>query len=379
MVLAALLVGQPLSAVMPLAQGALAGVLARKPSATATQAMSACQELLINGDLETGGGWQFGPTPAQAAVISAPVYGGAHALRLGIAAGNNTLSHSSAYQTATLPASAAQILLTYWERPGPTGDSGDYRELLALRPNLTVLRRLERKNGPGDDQWIQRTFDLTDLRGQSIVLYFNVYNNGAGETLVNYLDDITLQSCDSAATATPMASPTAPPVETPLNPTATATPEPGDIVVRAGMVTVVDGQTTVDAPLELLGVSDLTAVGVFSVDVQYDADALRAVSCPVSDRFDLILCNLAESGLVQLAGVAASGIHADAAIASLGFEILHSTELNTPLAVKIDSIADRDGVALAATAQSGRISIACSPGSDGCAPNSHLYLPLVQR
>lgn len=364
---------------MPRLQGSLAGVIARKPSAAAMKATNACQELLINGDLETGGGWQFGPTPAQAAVVAAPVHEGAHALRLGIAAGNNTLSHSSVYQTATLPAGAAQILLTYWERPGPTGDSGDYRELLVLRPNLTVFRQLERENGPGDDQWAHRTFDLTFLRGQSIVLYFNVYNNGAGEPLVNYLDDITLQSCDNAAQETPTASPTAPPVETPLSPTATATPEPGDIVVRAGMVTVTDGQTTVDAPLELLGASDARAVGVLSVDVQYDADVLRAVSCPVSDRFDLILCNLAEPGLVQLAGVAASGIYADAAVASLGFEILHSTELNTPLVVKIDSIADRDGVALAATAQPGRISVACAPGSDGCAPNSHLYLPLVQR
>ena len=343
------------------------------------QSTNACQELLINGGLEAVGGWQFGPTPAQAAVVPAPVYGGVHALRLGIAAGNNTLAHSSAYQTATLPAGAEQILLAYWERPGPTGDSGDYRELLVLRPNLTVLRRLERENGPGDDQWTQHAFDLTDLRGQSIVLYFNVYNNGAGEPLVNYLDDITLQSCDSAATATPPASPTAPPVETPLSPTATLTPGPGDLVVRAGVVTVEDGQTTVDAPLELFGASDLTAVGVLTVDVQYDANLLRAVSCPVSDRFDLILCNLAEFGLVQIAGVAASGIHEDAAVASLGFEILHPTELNTPLVVKIESIADRDGIALAATAQSGRISIACAPGSDGCAANPHLYLPLVQR
>jgi len=186
------------------------GVYAASP-----QRMAACQELLVNGNLEASGGWRFGATPAPGTVVDAPVHAGAFAMRLGISTGNNTVAYSTAYQTVALPATAEQIVLTYWERAGATGDSGDYREVIALRTDFTVLRSLERQPGAGNEQWTQRTFDLTDLRGQSIVLYFNVYNNGSGASLVNYLDDLSLQSCDATAPATPTLPPT---------PTHTSTP-----------------------------------------------------------------------------------------------------------------------------------------------------------
>lgn len=355
----------------------------RTAHAAVLQTAAACQELLVNGGLEGSGGWRFGATPAPGTIVDTPVHTGAFALRVGIAGGNNAVAYSTAYQTLTLPANAEQLTLTYWERPGATGDSGDYREILVLRSDFTVLRSLERQAGAGNDQWTQRTFTLTDLRGQSIVLYWNVYNNGSGATLVNYLDDLSLQSCDSSTPATPtptmttLPTPTATVVVTPVppTPTATATPPPSNVIVRAGGVSVVEGQTAITVPLDLVGVT-APAVGVLSVDVEYDTTALKAVACTISNSFDLLLCNLETPGLVQLAGVAAGGIRTDVRVADLGFELLPPVNRTTQLTVQLETVADVEGTTLNATGQAGQISITCRPGSDNC---QTLFLPLVHR
>jgi len=356
--------------------------------AASRQSTAACQELLTNGDLETSGGWRFGATPVPGTVVDTPAHAGSFALRLGIGAGNNTLAYSTAYQTVALPATAEQIVLTYWERPGATGDSGDYREVVALRTDFTVLRSLERQTGGGNDQWTQRTFDVTDLRGQSLVLYFNVYNNGSGAILVNYLDDISLQSCDSAASATPTTPPAATSTPTPtpttiavatLAPptsTATATPLPSDVIVRAGIIAVAEGQTTVAVPLDLIGATAARAVGVMSVDVQYNATLLKAVTCAVGDSFDLLLCNTDTPGVISVAGVAAAGLRTDVQIANVSFEVLQPANLSTQLTVQLNAMADAEGSALRATGQHGQVGAACPPGRDDC---QTLFLPLVHR
>lgn len=350
----------------------------------------ACQELVVNGTAEASGGWSYGPTPAPGAMVNSPVHGGNGAIRLGIAGGSNTVAHSTAYQSITLPATG-QLVLTYWERPGATGDSGDFREVLLLRPsNFTTIRSLGRQSGPGNEQWAERTVDISDLAGQTVVLYFNVYNNGSGSTLVNYLDDISLQRCDGAptptatpsatATTTTVPTATATGVSTPATPTppATSTPVPSGLTVSAANVTVVETSSTVHAKLDLRGATAQQPVGVLSVDLAYDPAILSATACTVSDRFDLLLCNLDRAGLVQLAGVAAEGIRSDVTVAELDFTILQAANLNTQLTIQIDEVTDPTGAALTATAQHGQVGAPCTPGSDGC-PTTATYLPLVQR
>ena len=356
----------------------------RTAHAAALQTVAACQELLVNGDLEGSGGWNFGATPAPGTIVDTPVHAGSFAIRLGIAGSTNGVAYSTAYQTVTLPATAEQIVLTYWEQPGATGDSGDYREIVALRSDFTVRRSLERQTGSGNEQWAQRTFDLTDLRGQTLVLYFNVYNNGSGATLVNYLDDLSLQSCDSTTPATPTATATATPtptttaVVTPTVPApiATATALPSNLIVRAGGVAVIEGQTAITVPLDLVGVAAEPAIGVLSVDVHYDTTVLKAVACAVSSSFDLLLCNMETPGLLQLAGVAANGLRTDLRVADLGFELLPPVNRTTQLTVQLDALADVDGTTLHAVGQNGQITITCRPGSEDC---QTLFLPLVHR
>jgi hypothetical protein len=165
---------------------------------------------------------------------------------------------------------------------------------------------------------------------------------------------------------------------TPAQP-APASQPPSGIVVRAASVPVEEGQTSLDAPLELAGATAELNVGAVSVDVQYDAALLKATACAVSDSFDLLLCNIATPGVIQLAGVAADGIRADLTIADLGFEILQPDNLFTHLTVQLDTIADVEGAAVNATAQHGQIGTPCVPGSEGCPISAVIHLPLVHR
>jgi hypothetical protein len=171
------------------------------PTATPTATPGACTNLLVNGDFETNTGWRFGSTPYSAAYVTSPVYSGGRAARLGIPAGvANRLAHSTVYQSVTIPANAATpVLLRFAHRPGGAADGIDYREALLLNTSYGLISRLERSYGAGADQWAVRTFDLSAYRGRTVVLYFNVYNNGAGSQMWNYLDGVHLGSCPTAA------------------------------------------------------------------------------------------------------------------------------------------------------------------------------------
>jgi hypothetical protein len=161
--------------------------------------------------------------------------------------------------------------------------------------------------------------------------------------------------------------------------TATATPPPGNIVVRAASVAVMKGQTTVDAPLQLAGATTELNVGALTVDVHYDTAILQAAACTVSDSFDLLFCNIAVPGVIQLAGVAAGGIRSSLTIADLEFVILQPDNLFTQLTVQLDTIADVEGAALNAIPQHGQIGTPCTPGSENCPIRAVIHLPLIHR
>lgn len=164
---------------------------------------ASCANWLVNGDFELTAGWSFGSTPYPAGYVTSPVYSGVRALRLGISAGaTNRLAHSSAYQRIVIPATAtAPVLVRYVERSGGAGDGVDYRETLLLRSDYSYLAKLARSYAAGDDRWTIRTYDLSAYRGQTVVLYFNVYNNGTGTQMWNYVDKAELGSCSGALTA----------------------------------------------------------------------------------------------------------------------------------------------------------------------------------
>ena len=112
----------------------------------------------------------------------------------------------------TIPANAAApVLLRYAERTHGAADNADYRETLLLSSSYGYVARLARSAAAGDGAWSERVFDVTAYRGRVLVIYFNVYNDGAGSQMWSYLDDIELGSCVG--------------VSSPNDPTPAATPE----------------------------------------------------------------------------------------------------------------------------------------------------------
>lgn len=356
-------------------------ILATSPL-PALAAPVACEEVLRNGDLETSvaDNWRFGSTAAPGAVVATPVHGGSSAIRLGIPpSGNNVLTHSTVYQTVTIPANAQQLTLTYWERTGPSGDAGDRRELLVLNTNFNVIAQLDTATGGGNDTWTARSYPLLDtlpnLAGQTVVFYWNVYNNGSGSTLVSYLDDLSLQACDGAPTAT--ATVVAATATAAATPTVAATPDP--VRVRAGTITVAPAATTATVPLDVIVLTDRLQVGLLSATIGYDETLLKATGCAQTAAVDLLLCNVATPGVVQLAGVSALGLGGETTVANLTFELLVNSDRITPLTVDLKLIGDGSGTAVSATPLNGAIDLSCTEDAENCDRGNVIYLPVIRR
>lgn len=185
---------------------------ATTPTATSTPLpeLASCTQLLATPGFEDATAWTIGAAPSSAGYVTAPVHSGTRALRTGIAlAGENVTSHSSVWQKIAIPETDGTLLLSWWERGGTAAASGagapdgvDYREAMVLGPNLEVLRVLHRLASAPNGAWTRYAYDVSAYKGETIALYFNTYNNGAGSVLWNDLDDVFLGICDGSETPT---------------------------------------------------------------------------------------------------------------------------------------------------------------------------------
>ena len=163
-------------------------------AATATPVPSDCRDIVVNGSMEQNSGWSFGSTARRAAYSTAKAFAGARSMRNGIEPSTaDRVSHSSAFQRVTIPAGVKSAVLTahVW-RSG--GSSGDYQEILLLNTSYRLVRTLWR-GLTTDAAWQPLRYDVTNLAGQTLVLYLNVYNNGDGRRTWMYSDDVTLAVC----------------------------------------------------------------------------------------------------------------------------------------------------------------------------------------
>ncbi len=196
------------------------------PTPTFTSIPGDCYELLDNGGFETDATWQFLPTrlwPTYAGPPN-PVHTGLRSVMLGNRPLPDAVSYSSVRQETVIPpdAQTAFIRFWYWAQSDDT-DGGDRQQLSLLDPVTYIrIRDLWRPSPPRNEQsWRLEEFDLTPYRGYSILVYFNVYNDGDGKRTVMFLDDVTLQACYTLPTATPAPTVTgaalslALPIETP--------------------------------------------------------------------------------------------------------------------------------------------------------------------
>jgi hypothetical protein len=151
------------------------------------------QNIIVNGDFETSGGWVFSLTDYPSGYSSDVVHGGARAARLGIVDGSDRYSYSSVWQSVTIPAGARRATLIYWVYPlSQDVYPQDKQMVLILDQRFRVLRTVDQTLADSR-QWIQRSYDMTALAGRTVSVYFGVYNGGrTGRPSAMYVDDVSL-------------------------------------------------------------------------------------------------------------------------------------------------------------------------------------------
>ncbi|MCB0164970.1 MAG: S8 family serine peptidase [Anaerolineae bacterium] len=150
-------------------------------------------DLIVNGGFENDDRWIFGDTPVRGSFDSGQGLNGSRALKLGITDGRDIFSFTSAWQEVTIPPEASQATLTAHIFPISQDSQGvDAQNILVLDQNFRVIRTLSRELS-NSQTWETRTFDLSDLKGQKVYIYFGVFNRGrTGLPTAMYVDDVAL-------------------------------------------------------------------------------------------------------------------------------------------------------------------------------------------
>jgi len=222
---------------------------------------SGVTDVIVNGDFETDGGWvmpfnragystsEVGdlwaevmdvvpatPEPGidQEALLKDmvadytgnEVLSGKRSLRVGIVdPTKNVAGYSEARQRVQVPWTSKITKLRFWLYPtGGTPDGVDLQIVSLLDHNQKQKERLVtmRSNAA---KWQYYEFDLTKYRGQTLWVYFGVYNNGKGSIMGMYVDYVQMLCASGDYPPLPVETPTLPsPVPGPVP---TGTPSPG--------------------------------------------------------------------------------------------------------------------------------------------------------
>ena len=117
-------------------------------------------------------------------------------MRLGITSESDYRSYSSVKQTVTIPEDAVSAVLSFWYYPICQDDYPyDWQEAIIYDATLThKLNWALWQDCSNSQSWTHQTFDLMSYKGQTIIVYFYVSNNGAGGLkTAMYLDDVSIE------------------------------------------------------------------------------------------------------------------------------------------------------------------------------------------
>jgi len=117
-------------------------------------------------------------------------------MRLGITSLSDAQSYSSIHQTVTIPGNAASATLSFWYYPICNDPGYDWQEAIIFNQSWGIVVRPMPKMCSNSQTWTHHTFELSAYKGQTIILYFNVYNDGIGNRkTAMYVDDVSVQVC----------------------------------------------------------------------------------------------------------------------------------------------------------------------------------------
>jgi hypothetical protein len=116
------------------------------------------------------------------ALLGTPVTG------IGEPLGNSTLT-----QNVTVPQGTSQLTFFYF--PFSTDSVAFDQQQVQIRnaAGNTILATILNRAG-NEQTWIPVSFDMTPFAGQTVQLYFNVHQDGAGDPTAMYIDDVSINS-----------------------------------------------------------------------------------------------------------------------------------------------------------------------------------------
>ncbi|MBP8106495.1 MAG: VCBS repeat-containing protein [Caldilineaceae bacterium] len=153
-----------------------------------------CQEIVRNGNFDTGDGWAFSLTPSQARIED--LGEGQRVLFLGVgpqAPAPRGLAYSTAYQDILIPYRIASATMTFdYRTDGQTGSQGRFLQIRGLDQSVKMTEHL---TGQADLDTSQ-SYDLTPFRGTWVRLFFQVTNDGRTAPRWMRVDNVSLQVCE---------------------------------------------------------------------------------------------------------------------------------------------------------------------------------------
>ncbi len=159
-----------------------------RPTATATPQR---MQLIINPSFETSEAWVIMDTVYHAAYSLVRAHSGLRSMRLGISLGSGVYSYSSVQQVVHIPDTTTEAQLSFYYFPIGTPGDDDTIYFCVLRASDSEILECNFWTNY-DPAWHYGTFDLRQYAGQDVKVHLGVRNDGLGETLSVYLDDVEL-------------------------------------------------------------------------------------------------------------------------------------------------------------------------------------------
>ncbi|MEZ4863404.1 MAG: PQQ-dependent sugar dehydrogenase [Caldilineaceae bacterium] len=173
-------------------------------------------------------------------------------------------------------------------------------------------------------------------------------------------------------TATPSATPTATSTATSTaspTPTPTPTATPTGAIVRAGEVIIAPDQpVTTTVTVDVINIPANTPLGAVTVELLYDAATLTVKGCTpaANSRFDAVLCNGEEAGIVRISALSNRGLTGDAVIALLDLQSQGAVSKVVALALQAPTFVDPNATPIPVSLHDGAVVFSCRAGDVDC-------------
>ena len=160
-------------------------------------------ERLVNGGFESGPGapWTENSSGSYEIIdnTSGVYHGGSYSAWMG----DYDNAHDTLYQDVAIPANATTATLSYWwyMDTSESSHSYDYLHVYIKNTSGTTLATVDtQSDGSTSDTWVNKTYDLSSYKGQTIRIFFDVTNDSSNDTSF-LIDDVSVMA-DGTASAT---------------------------------------------------------------------------------------------------------------------------------------------------------------------------------